>query len=69
MSYFIVQNLTENSSLKVFDRWGSLVFDAKPYLNNWSGKTNNGAELSEGTYYYIIEDIKETKTGHFSLIK
>lgn len=66
---FIIQNLTENGNLKIFDRWGDLVFKATPYLNNWAGKSNNGAQLSEGTYYYIVEDIKETKTGYFSIIK
>lgn len=66
---FIIQNLTENGNLKIFDRWGNLVFKAAPYLNNWSGKTTNGMQLSEGSYYYIVEDLNETKTGHFSLIK
>lgn len=38
----------------IFNRWGSLVFQAKPYKNDWNGK-NNGVELPIGTYYYVIK--------------
>jgi gliding motility-associated-like protein len=43
-----------NNSLKVFNRWGSLVFQAEPYLNNWEGQSIKG-EAVEGTYFYILE--------------
>jgi hypothetical protein len=33
----------------VFNRWGKKVFEASPYLNNWSA-----SELSDGTYFYIL---------------
>jgi gliding motility-associated-like protein len=46
-------------SINVYNRWGSLVFDASPYLNNWNGKSNSGLtiggdDLPIGTYFYII---------------
>lgn len=65
---FFIQNLPNNASLEIYDRWGNNVYKSSPYLNDWDGKTNNGKKLSEGTYYYIIES-NETYTGHFSLIR
>jgi gliding motility-associated-like protein len=36
--------------LSVFNRWGSLVFEKENYQNDW-----NGANLPDGTYYYIVD--------------
>jgi large repetitive protein len=39
----------------VFNRWGDVVYQAKPYNNDWNGTTSNGGkELPQGTYYYVI---------------
>ncbi len=40
--------------LTVFNRWGDLVFRAKPYLNDWGGTDQNGRALPQGTYYYVL---------------
>ncbi|MCT4580039.1 MAG: gliding motility-associated C-terminal domain-containing protein [Flavobacteriales bacterium] len=66
---FTIINLTEHTSLQIMDRWGTIVFQANPYQNDWDGKHTNGQSLSEGTYFYILENENETKTGYFSLIK
>lgn len=50
--------------VKVFNRWGNLVFEQKGYYTGWDARSNvdNGAnrlmdnkQLPEGTYYYIID--------------
>jgi len=45
--------------LKVFNRWGSEVFSARPYNNEWGGKAqsgiNAGSQLPVGTYFYILD--------------
>ncbi|MEL6867461.1 MAG: gliding motility-associated C-terminal domain-containing protein, partial [Bacteroidota bacterium] len=41
------------SELSILNRWGDLVFYARPYLNDWGG-TYEGQPLPEGTYYYIL---------------
>ena len=46
-----------NLEVEIFNRWGSLVFHAKPYKNDWNGR-NNGTELPTGTYYYVIKPNK-----------
>ncbi len=44
-----------SNQLTVFNRWGELVYQAKPYQNDWNGTTNSGKKLAEGTYYYILQ--------------
>lgn len=50
--------------VKLFNRWGNLVFEQKGYSTGWNGRSNvdNGVnrlidnkQLPEGTYYYIID--------------
>ncbi len=50
-----------SSVLKIFNRWGSLVYesDGEKYLNDWEGMANKGMsisvgkELPVGTYFYV----------------
>jgi len=43
-----------DNELIIFNRWGDIVYQAKPYINNWRGTNNNGGELPQATYYYIL---------------
>jgi gliding motility-associated-like protein len=43
-----------NNEVEIFNRWGGMVFYAKPYENNWSGTNSSGDELSSAGYYYIV---------------
>ena len=46
--------------LIIFNRWGDIVYQAKPYLNDWRGQNNNGQPLPSSTYYYVLRlDIGE----------
>lgn len=49
-----LDNYSENE-LQIFNRWGSLVFEAKPYLNNWDGRSKKDELLPAATYYYILK--------------
>jgi len=50
--------------LSIFNRFGMKVYSKRDYTNEWKGKSDNGDELPDGTYYYVIErDNGETKTG------
>ncbi len=40
--------------LIIFNRWGDVVYQVKPYLNDWEGTNQNGDELPQGTYYYTF---------------
>lgn len=40
--------------VQVFNRWGNLVYHANDYQNNWDGRSDNGSQLADDTYYYIV---------------
>lgn len=47
--------LFPNNELRVFNRWGNQIFSQKGYKNNWNGSWD-GADLPDGTYFYILKD-------------
>lgn len=49
-----------NSDLRIFNRWGTIVYKTLNYQNNWDGTSTEGIilddlELPVGTYYYILD--------------
>lgn len=43
-----------DNELVIFNRWGDILYEAKPYNNDWTGVNNSGQDIPEGTYYYIL---------------
>jgi len=43
--------------LKVFTRTGALIYQNQANFIKWDGRNDNGKDLPEGIYYYIIEDL------------
>ena len=62
-----------NNSLKVYNRWGEVVFYASPYANNWDGTNNQsaglfGKKLGDGVYYFeFYNGIDKKATGKITL--
>ncbi|MEO0311965.1 MAG: hypothetical protein RIQ89_1622, partial [Bacteroidota bacterium] len=49
-----------NNNLKIFNRWGNLVFEQDGYSNTWNGVVNTkgivvGEKVPAATYYYILD--------------
>lgn len=49
-----------NNTIEIYNRLGSLVFSATNYKNDWDGTSNvggtvGGKDLSDGTYYYVLD--------------
>ena len=72
-----IENYPDNS-VKIFDRWGFLVYQKQHYENStspWDGRGNiaqqSGKLLDQGTYYYILEPGGEMKTmtGYVVIIR
>ena len=43
------------TNIKIFNRYGTEVYELSNYRNEWTGTTNDGDELPTGTYFYVIE--------------
>jgi gliding motility-associated-like protein len=43
-----------DNEIIIFNRWGDIIYEAKPYNNDWDGASNSGTLIPEGTYYYIL---------------
>lgn len=56
----------DNSSLKVYNRWGVKVYESADYENQWTG-----GNLSDGVYYFILEgpNLEKVYTGYVQLIR
>ncbi|WP_373553938.1 gliding motility-associated C-terminal domain-containing protein [Haliscomenobacter sp.] len=44
----------KDNEIVIFNRWGDIVYRAKPYVNNWRGTNSTGQDLPTGTYYYVL---------------
>jgi gliding motility-associated-like protein len=50
--------------LTIFNRNGMKVYSRANYTNQWGGQSDDGDDLPDGTYYFVIDrDNAETKTG------
>jgi gliding motility-associated-like protein len=60
-----------NNGIRIYNRAGSLVYEAKPYPNNFNGEANRNlkGELTQGTYFYMLDlgDGKKPITGYIFL--
>ncbi|MEY4905203.1 MAG: hypothetical protein RLZZ292_3018, partial [Bacteroidota bacterium] len=44
----------DKAELLVYNRWGEIVYQSKPYKNDWAGTNKSNQPLPQGTYYYIL---------------
>ena len=49
--FFVIEGIEvlDNCVLKIFNRWGRLVYKSDNYKNDWDGKG-----MAEGVYYYVF---------------
>lgn len=52
------------ATVQIFNRWGAKVYLSQSYNNDWDG-TFKGKDLTDGTYYYVV-DIHDEKTKPFT---
>lgn len=58
---FYIGNIEKypDNNLKIYNRYGKLIYSATNYNNSWDG-TYLGNLLPTGTYFYILNDGKDT---------
>ncbi len=61
----------QGNEVKIFNRWGQLVYESRDYANNWDGSNMDGDALPHATYYYIVDknDGSEPLTGNVTILK
>lgn len=59
---FVIRGLDKypNNSIVIFNRWGNIIFEARPYKNTWDGRSTlglkiDGDELPVSTYFYLFD--------------
>jgi gliding motility-associated-like protein len=67
---FIVPGISQFAykEIKIYDRWGKLVYQDEDYNNDWRGTNLNDERLIDDTYFYEVTLDTYTVTG-FILIK
>jgi gliding motility-associated-like protein len=63
--WIIVRPYGTTIEVKVFNRWGNIVYQNGNYMNEWDsrGQQNFAGEfVSEGTYFYLVSAIKPDGT-------
>ncbi len=74
---FFIEDIEQfENTLKVYNRWGRLVFEAKNYKNDWDGTSsfglvpNKSKKLPTGTYFYVLElpDDKKEMSGWLYIV-
>jgi gliding motility-associated-like protein len=60
--FFVISNLGRypNAILRIYNRWGNLVYEKERYDNTWNGFSNVdmislGEVLPDGTYFYVLD--------------
>ena len=70
---WIIENLENypNTKVMVYNRWGSLVFEAEPYQNDWNGHYKGTAtnSLPASTYFYVIDTKKKSQDPYTGYIE
>ena len=54
--------------VKIYNRWGELVFETNDYNNQWAG-TRNNESLPDGVYFYSIKCSDKEFTGEINLLR
>ena len=70
--FFTPGNNISSYSLKIFNRWGQMLFSSEELLKGWNG-TVNGQLAPDGVYLYILDakgadDVVYKKQGHITLV-
>lgn len=69
---WMIENLYlyPDCTVRIFNRWGNLVFDSKGYNDPWDG-TKAGNALPSDTYYYVIDINNGTtpKSGSVTIVR
>jgi gliding motility-associated-like protein len=69
--FFEIRNLCRYDGflIKIYNRWGRLLYESTNIDFKWDGTTTGGDEVSDGVYYYIMKAKTREIHGYIQLIR
>ncbi|MDG2227950.1 MAG: gliding motility-associated C-terminal domain-containing protein, partial [Flavobacteriales bacterium] len=65
----VAGELNKCSDLKIYNRWGQIVFISTGGNTKWDGHTNVGLAVPEGTYFFVVEINGIKKSGSVAVFR
>jgi gliding motility-associated-like protein len=62
--FYINSSGLKEFHIEIYNRWGLKVFESDSDKIKWDGRSTAGVELSDGTYYYILEAMSVTNKDY-----
>ena len=62
--FFEIKNIPPGCKLKIWDRWGLMVYSSEDYQNDWDAR-----ELKADVFYYVLETRKKNFHGWIRTIR
>jgi gliding motility-associated-like protein len=59
----------ESNYVRVYNRWGQVLFEQRDYRGDWGGTAPDGKPLPDGTYYYVIQSKASTYRGTVTIMR
>lgn len=68
---YYIKNLCkyDNFRIRIFNRWGRIIYESTDTDFHWDGNTTSGTEAAEGVYYFIITAKTKQLHGYIDLIR
>ncbi len=72
--FIIFNNDAQLHELRIYNRWGQLLYFGSGKTLEWYGKDFSGNDVTEGTYYYILNTVEGNgntldRTGYITVIR
>ncbi len=63
--FYIQGILASQSTVRIYNRWGQIVYEKQNYQNNWAAK-----DIPDGTYYYEVKVDRDPEpyVGHVTIL-
>ncbi|TAE48819.1 MAG: PKD domain-containing protein, partial [Bacteroidetes bacterium] len=68
-AYLVEYNGKDTYELRIFDRWGRLMFSSTTAGAAWDGITSDDSRAPEGVYYYTLSIGAQNFTGNITLLR
>ena len=65
----VAGELNKCSDLKIYNRWGQIIFISTGGNTKWDGHTNVGLAVPEGTYFFVVEINGIMKSGSVAVFR